>query len=388
MTPRMIAIYGKGGIGKSFFTANLSAKMALKGLRVLQLGCDPKHDSCNALFGGRSLPTITDQWRLFKDAGREKELDLPHMIFKADLGRGAYVFGAELGGPEVGRGCGGRGISFGFSLLEERGMANWVLDYIVMDFLGDVVCGGFATPIAKSLAEEIIIVASHDRMSLYAANNIARAVNYFQSIGGSARLIGMVLNRDDGSGVAERFAARVGLPILAKIPYNPAARALSDRCQLLFELPEMDAIFDALVNKLHSRQYTIPETITPLEYDEFLAVFGASEPSDPPQGATLDDLMGRDGQASAGIDLNSPDYSAESKRLVRRIMQEMGLKVTRLIEEPERGVVVTTEAGWQAVFGNPAEEMDAKIAILAALRHSGEKFRLADLRFTAAPFYE
>ncbi|PJF48825.1 MAG: chlorophyllide a reductase iron protein subunit X [Chloroflexi bacterium] len=384
----MLAIYGKGGIGKSFFTANLSAKMALKGLRVLQLGCDPKHDSCNALFEGRSLPTIGDQWRLFKDAGREKELDVRHLIFKADLGRGAQLFGAELGGPEVGRGCGGRGISFGFGLLEERGMANWALDYIIMDFLGDVVCGGFATPIAKSLAEEIIIVASHDRMSLYAANNIARAVNYFQAMGGSTRLIGMVLNRDDGSGVAERFAERIGLPILAKIPFSPAARALSDRCKLLFELPEMDAIFDAFVNKIHRREYTAPTKITPLEYDEFLAVFGASEPPDLPQGATLDELMGRDSQSVVGIDLNSPDYSQDSKVLVRRIMQEMGLKVTRLVEEPERGVVVTTEAGWEAVFGDPCKDIDAKIAILSALGHSGEKFRLADLRYTAAPFYE
>lgn len=383
----MIAIYGKGGIGKSFFTANLSAKMALKGLRVLQLGCDPKHDSCNALFEGRSLPTIGDQWRLFKDAGREKELDVRHMIFKTDLGRGAQLFGAELGGPEVGRGCGGRGISFGFGLLEERGMANWALDYIIMDFLGDVVCGGFATPIAKSLAEEIIIVASHDRMSLYAANNIARAVNYFQAMGGSTRLIGMVLNRDDGSGVAERFAERVGLPILAKIPFSPAARTLSDRCKLLFELPEMDALFDAFVNKIHRREYAPPEKVTPLEYDEFLAVFGASEPPDLPQGATLDELMGRDSQAVVGIDLNSPDYRQDSKVLVRRIMQEMGLKVTRLVEESERGVVVTTEAGWEAIFGDPCEDMDAKIAILSALSHSGEKFRLADLRYTAAPFY-
>ncbi|BCX02500.1 MAG: chlorophyllide reductase iron protein subunit X [Candidatus Roseilinea sp.] len=388
MTPRMIAIYGKGGIGKSFFTANLSAKMALKGLRVLQLGCDPKHDSCNALFQGRSLPTIGDQWRLFKDTGREKELDVRHLIFKADLGRGIQLFGAELGGPEVGRGCGGRGISFGFGLLEERGMANWALDYIVMDFLGDVVCGGFATPIAKSLAEEIIIVASHDRMSLYAANNIARAVNYFQSMGGSTRVIGMVLNRDDGSGVAERFAERVGLPILAKIPFSPAARALSDRCKLLFELPEMDAIFDAFVNKIHHREYTAPEKVTPLEYDEFLAVFGASEPPDLPEGATLDELMGRDHAAATGIDLNSPDYSQDSKILVRRIMQEMGLKVIRLVEEPERGVVVTTEAGWEAIFGDPCRDIDAKIAILSALGHSGEKFRLADLRYTAAPFYE
>ncbi len=388
MTPRMIAIYGKGGIGKSFFTANLSAKLALKGFRVLQLGCDPKHDSCNALFGGRSLPTIGDQWRLFKDTGREKELDVRHMIFKADLGKGVQLFCAELGGPEVGRGCGGRGISFGFSLLEERGLANWALDYIVMDFLGDVVCGGFATPIAKSLAEEIIIVASHDRMSLYSANNIARAVNYFQSIGGKSRVLGLVLNRDDGSGVAERFAEKTGIPILAKIPYSPAARMLSDQCKLLFELPEMDYIFDQFVNKLHRREFVPPEKVTPLEYDEFLAVFGAHEPDIEPPGATMDDLMGRTSEAVVGIDLDSPEYSPDSKRLAWRIMQELGLKVVRLTEEPELGVVVQTDAGWEAIFGDPAEDTDAKIAILSALSHSGERFHRADLRYTAAPFYE
>jgi len=203
------------------------------------------------------------------------------------------LYGAELGGPEVGRGCGGRGISFGFGLLEERGMANWALDYIVMDFLGDVVCGGFATPIAKSLAEEIVIIASHDRMSLYAANNIARAVNYFQTMGGSTRVIGMVLNRDDGSGVAEKFAERVGLPILVRVPFSPPARMLSDRCKLLFELPEMDHIFDQFVNKIHHRDYTVPDRVAPLEYDEFLDVFGAAEPPGVPDGASMDELMGR-----------------------------------------------------------------------------------------------
>ncbi|MGQ9815744.1 MAG: chlorophyllide a reductase iron protein subunit X [Candidatus Roseilinea sp.] len=389
MTPRMIAIYGKGGIGKSFFTANLSAKMALKGLRVLQLGCDPKHDSCNALFNGRSLPTIGDQWRLMKEAGREKELDVSHLIYRADLtGHGHVVFGAELGGPEVGRGCGGRGISFGFGLLEERGMANWALDYIVMDFLGDVVCGGFATPIAKSMAEEIIIVASHDRMSLYAANNIVRAVNYFADMGGKSRVIGMVLNRDDGSSVAERFAELVGLPILLKVPYSPAARALSDRCKLLFELPEMDALFDQFVNKIHYRDYITPDRLNPLAYAEFLEVFGASEPPDLPQSATLEELTGQPAGAAQGVDLNSPDYSDDARLIVRRIMSEMGLTVTRLIEDQERGIVVTSDQGWEAIFGNPREEIDAKIAILSALSHSGEKFRLADLRHTAAPFYE
>jgi chlorophyllide a reductase subunit X len=384
----MIAIYGKGGIGKSFFTANLSAKMALKGLRVMQLGCDPKHDSCNALFDGRGLPTIGDQWRMMKDTGREKELGVEHLIFKTDLNNKARVYGAELGGPEVGRGCGGRGISFGFGLLEERGMAKWALDYIVMDFLGDVVCGGFATPIAKSLAEEIVIVASHDRMSLYAANNIARAVSYFQSMGGATRVIGMVLNRDDGSGVAEKFAERVGLPILVKIPFNPAARALSDRCKLLFELPEMDSLFDQFVNKIHKRDYVVPERVNPLEYDEFLDVFGAAEPPGQPDGASMDDLMGQVTQAAQGIDLSSSEYSDDSKLIVRRIMQEMGLTITRLVETADCGVVVTSDAGWDAVFGDPREEMDSKIAILSALSHSGEKFKMADLRFTAAPYYE
>jgi chlorophyllide a reductase subunit X len=384
----MIAIYGKGGIGKSFFTANLSAKMALKGLRVMQLGCDPKHDSCNALFDGRSLPTIGDQWRMMKDTGREKELGVEHLIFKTDLGQRASIFGAELGGPEVGRGCGGRGISFGFGLLEERGMANWALDYIVMDFLGDVVCGGFATPIAKSLAEEIVIIASHDRMSLYAANNIARAVNYFQTMGGSTRVIGMVLNRDDGSGVAEKFAERIGLPILVKVPFSPPARMLSDRCKLLFELPEMDSIFDQFVNKIHRRDYIVPDKIAPLEYDEFLDVFGASEPPGVPDGASMDELMGTATVAAKGIDLSSSDYSEDGKLIVRRIMQEMGLTITRLVEEPVRGVVVTSEDGWDAIFGDPCHETDAKIAILSALSHSGETFRLADLRYTAAPFYE
>lgn len=388
MPPRMIALYGKGGIGKSFFTANLSAKMALKGLRVLQLGCDPKHDSCNALFDGRSLPTIGDQWRLFKDTGREKDLAVEHLIFKTDLNKNAKVFGAELGGPEVGRGCGGRGISFGFGLLEERGMASWALDYIVMDFLGDVVCGGFATPIAKSLAEEIVIVASHDRMSLYAANNIARAVNYFASMGGKTRVIGMVLNRDDGSGVAEKFCERIGLPILVKVPYSPQARMLSDRCRLLFDLPDMDSIFDQFVNKIHRREYDVPTNVAPLEYDEFLEVFGASEPPGTPPGANIDDLMGQSNVVAQGIDLNSSEYSEDGKLIVRRIMQEMGLTIVRMVDEPERGIVVSSEAGWDAIFGNPREETDAKIAILSALSHSGEKFRIADLRYTAAPFYE
>jgi hypothetical protein len=128
--------------------------------------------------------------------------------------------------------------------------------------------------------------------------------------------------------------------------------------------------------------------VVPLEYDEFLDVFGASEPPGVPPGASMDELMGTVAEAKRGIDLSSAEYSADAKLVVRRIMQEMGLTITRLVEEPERGVVVTSDAGWEAVFGDPCQETDAKIAILSALSQSGERFRMADLRYTAAPFYE
>jgi hypothetical protein len=132
----------------------------------------------------------------------------------------------------------------------------------------------------------------------------------------------------------------------------------------------------------------VPEKVNPLEYDEFLDVFGAAEPPGQPDGASMDDLMGQVTQATQGIDLSSSEYSDDSKLIVRRIMQEMGLTITRLVETPDCGVVVTSDAGWDAVFGDPREEMDSKIAILSALSHSGEKFKMADLRFTAAPYYE
>ncbi len=126
----------------------------------------------------------------------------------------------------------------------------------------------------------------------------------------------------------------------------------------------------------------------PLEYDEFLNVFGASEPPGLPVSASMDDLMGQVTVAAQSIDLSSSDYSEDGKLIVRRIMQEMGLVITRLVEEPEQGVIVTSETGWNAIFGDPREDTDAKIAILAALSHSGETFKLADLRQPAAPFYE
>jgi len=395
---RMLAVYGKGGMGKSFFTTNLVSKLALLGNRVMQLGCDPKHDSCNALFGGVSLPTLGDVWREYKETGREDALQTQHVIFKTSImGGAATVYGCEIGGPEVGRGCGGRGITFGFDLLEKFGMSQWALDYVVMDFLGDVVCGGFATPLSRSLAEEVIILCGNDRQSLYAANNIASAAKYFAGMGGKTRLIGLIVNRDDGSGVAERFAERINLPVLARIPLDRKIRELADACKLALVDEGFNTIFDHLARQIMTR--TTPHvdmtTVHPLEYKEFLGVFGAVEPDIVPDGASADDLFGGKPvkpvltfvldlvQPSVG-DMSHMDIA--TKLVVTRLLKELGMYVTEANQDPKKGMTLTVDGNTTICFGDEGE-LDSKMAILAALQKSGESYCYVDLRRPASPMY-
>ena len=124
----------------------------------------------------------------------------------------------ELGGPEVGRGCGGRGIIHGFELLEKLGFHEWGFDYVLLDFLGDVVCGGFGLPIARDMCQKVIVVGSNDLQSLYVANNVCKAVEYFRKMGGNVGVAGMIINKDDGTGEAQAFADAVGIPVLTAIP--------------------------------------------------------------------------------------------------------------------------------------------------------------------------
>jgi chlorophyllide a reductase subunit X len=118
------------------------------------------------------------------------------------------VFAMELGGPEVGRGCGGRGIIHGFETLEKLGFHDWGFDYVLLDFLGDVVCGGFGLPIARDMCQKVIVVGSNDLQSLYVANNVCSAVEYFRKLGGNVGVAGMVINKDDGTGEAAAFAEK------------------------------------------------------------------------------------------------------------------------------------------------------------------------------------
>ena len=223
---QIIAIYGKGGIGKSFTLANLSYMMAQQGKKVLLIGCDPKSDTTSLLFGGRACPTIIETSTKKKLAG--EQVAIGDVCFKRD-----GVYAMELGGPEVGRGCGGRGIIHGFELLEKLGFHEWGFDYVLLDFLGDVVRGGFGLPIARDMCQKVIVVGSNDLQSLYVANNVCSAVEYFRKLGGNVGVGGLVINKDDGTGEAQAFAEAVGIPILASIPADDDIRRKSANYEII-----------------------------------------------------------------------------------------------------------------------------------------------------------
>jgi len=263
---QIIAIYGKGGIGKSFALANLSYMMARQGKRVLLIGCDPKSDTTSLLFGGRACPTILETSTRKKLAG--EEVKIGDVCFKRD-----GVFAMELGGPEVGRGCGGRGIIHGFELLEKLGFHEWGFDYVLLDFLGDVVCGGFGLPIARDMCQKVIVVGSNDLQSLYVANNVCSAVEYFRKLGGNVGVAGMVINKDDGTGEAAAFAEKVGIPVLAAIPADDDIRRKSANYQIV-GTPEgrWGPLFEELASNVAASPPVRP---APLNQDGLLGLFAS-----------------------------------------------------------------------------------------------------------------
>jgi chlorophyllide a reductase subunit X len=265
---QIIAIYGKGGIGKSFTLANLSHMMAEMGKRVLLIGCDPKSDTTSLLFGGKACPTIIETSTRKKLAG--EEVQIGDVCFK----RGG-VFAMELGGPEVGRGCGGRGIIHGFELLEKLGFHDWDFDYVLLDFLGDVVCGGFGLPIARDMAQKVILVGSNDLQSLYVANNVCSAVEYFRKLGGNVGVAGLVINKDDGTGEAAAFANAANIPVLAAIPQDDDLRKKSANYQIVgTSQSQWGALFEQLAIAVADAPPVRP---APLDQDGLLALFDSKD---------------------------------------------------------------------------------------------------------------
>ena len=264
---KQIALYGKGGIGKSTTSANLSAALAGMGLDILQIGCDPKRDSTRMLMHGTFIPTVMDLVRVRGEA----PITLSEIEFTGFNG----VRCVEAGGPEPGVGCAGRGIIATFQLLEKFGALKG--DVIVYDVLGDVVCGGFAMPMREGYAQDVYLVTSGELMSLYAANNICKAIKRLSSRQKSTcRLAGVICNARNQPNEEElvaEFAKRVNSSLIQFIPRDRVVQLAELNRKTVIEYEPASAqaeCYRTLATRvMENSRFTIP---TPLEIDELEAL--------------------------------------------------------------------------------------------------------------------
>jgi nitrogenase iron protein NifH len=268
---RQVAIYGKGGIGKSTTTQNLTAALAEAGKKIMIVGCDPKADSTRLVLGGLAQKTVLDTLR---EEGDDIELDY---IMKPGYGGIKCV---ESGGPEPGVGCAGRGIITAIGMLEQLGAYTPDLDYVFYDVLGDVVCGGFAMPIREGKAQEIYIVASGEMMALYAANNISKGVKKYATTGG-VRLGGIICNSrkvDRELDLLKAFAEELGSQLIHFVPRdNMVQRAEIHKKSVIEFDPTADQAdeYRALAKAIdENKLFVIPKPMTQERLEEILMEYG------------------------------------------------------------------------------------------------------------------
>lgn len=265
---RQIAIYGKGGIGKSTTTQNLAAALAEHGKKILLIGCDPKADSSRLILHGMAKQTVLDTLRKTD----EEELALEQFLFSGYRG----IRAVESGGPEPGVGCAGRGIVTAINQLERLGAYTPDTDYVLYDVLGDVVCGGFAMPIREGKAKEIYIVCSGEMMSLYAANNICKGIGRYAA-SGRTRLGGLICNSrlvDNERELVEQFARMLNTRMIAFLPRdNIVQRAECSRQTVLEFAPESSqaGAYRRLADTIdQNTQFSVPTPIPTEELERLL----------------------------------------------------------------------------------------------------------------------
>lgn len=271
---RQIAIYGKGGIGKSTTTQNLTAGLCEYGEKVMVVGCDPKADSTRLLLRGLAQKTVLDTIR---EEGDDISLD---RIMKKGYGGTKCV---ESGGPEPGVGCAGRGIITSINMLENLGAYTDDLDFVFYDVLGDVVCGGFAMPIREGKAKEIYIVASGEMMAMYAANNISKGIRRYAKTGG-VRLGGIIGNSRNvhrEKELLQAFAKELGTKLLYFVPRDNVVQQAEIRKETVIEYkPDSDQaqeyrnLADAVI---HNKDFVIPTPMTQERLEEILVEHGIVE---------------------------------------------------------------------------------------------------------------
>jgi nitrogenase iron protein NifH len=268
---RQIAIYGKGGIGKSTTTQNLTAGLAESGKKIMVVGCDPKADSTRLLLGTMAQRTVLDTIRATGD-----DIELSSIMREGFCG----IKCVESGGPEPGVGCAGRGIITSIGLLEQLGAYTEDLDYVFYDVLGDVVCGGFAMPIREGKAKEIYIVASGEMMALYAANNISRGIAKYAQKGG-VRLGGVICNSrnvDREHELLKAFCSELDTQLIYFVPRdNVVQRAEINRKTVIEYAPQEHQAqeYRNLAKAIdENAMFTIPKPMTQERLEEILLEFG------------------------------------------------------------------------------------------------------------------
>ena len=277
---RQIAIYGKGGIGKSTTTQNTVAGLVSLGKKVMIVGCDPKADSTRLMLHAKAQNTVMD---LIRERGTVEDLELSDVL---KVGYGG-VKCVESGGPEPGVGCAGRGVITAINFLESEGAYTPDLDYVFYDVLGDVVCGGFAMPIREGKAQEIYIVCSGEMMAMYAANNISKGILKYAT-SGKVRLGGLICNSrntDCEADLIDALAKRLGTQMIHFVPRdNEVQRAELRRMTVIEYSPEHKQAqeYRELARKIaENKMFVVPKPLQMEELEGLLMEFGIIQDDDP-----------------------------------------------------------------------------------------------------------